>query len=182
MAFQWLATDFGGPDVLRQVPVEVAPPTRGEVTMEVRAAGMNPADYKHFAAGQDPLLLPLTIGYEASGVLSAIGPGTEIATGGGAVGDAVVAFQVTGAYASHLPPLPNPAPLTVLCSYRQARSPTPQLHSPSGLPAVGLWGCRSDGRREGSSCRASASRAGRALSTTCQGTAAALGANAVVTV
>jgi NADPH:quinone reductase len=102
MAFQWLATDFGGPDVLRQVPVEVAPPTRGEVTMEVRAAGMNPADYKHFAAGQDPLLLPLTIGYEASGVLSAIGPGTEIATGGGAVGDAVVAFQVTGAYASHL--------------------------------------------------------------------------------
>ena len=63
---------------------------------------MNPADYKHFAAGQDPSLLPLTIGYEASGVISAIGPGTEIATGGGAVGEEVVAFQITGAYASHV--------------------------------------------------------------------------------
>ncbi|HTW06153.1 MAG TPA: NADP-dependent oxidoreductase [Acidimicrobiales bacterium] len=102
MAMQWLAADFGGPEVLKQAPIDLGPPKRGEVTIEVRAAGMNPADYKHFAAGQDPSLLPLTIGYEASGVLLAIGPGTEIATGGGAVGDEVVAFQVTGAYASHL--------------------------------------------------------------------------------
>jgi NADPH:quinone reductase len=102
MAMQWLAADFGGPEVLKQAPIDLGPPKRGEVTIEVRAAGMNPVDYKHFAAGQDPSLLPLTIGYEASGVLSAIGPGTEIATGGGAVGDEVVAFQVTRAYASHL--------------------------------------------------------------------------------
>jgi NADPH:quinone reductase len=102
MAMQWLAADFGGPEVLKQAPIDLGPPKGGEVTIEVRAAGMNPADYKHFAAGQDPSLLPLTIGYEASGVLLAIGPGTEIATGGGAVGDEVVAFQVTGAYASHL--------------------------------------------------------------------------------
>ena len=102
MATQWLATDFGGPEVLKQVPIDLAPPNKGEVTIEVRAVGMNPADYKHFAAGQDRSLLPLTVGYEASGVLSAIGPGTEIATGGGAVGDEVVAFQVMGAYASHV--------------------------------------------------------------------------------
>jgi NADPH:quinone reductase len=102
MAMQWLATDFGGPEVLNHVPMDLAPPKKGHVTIEVRAAGMNPADYKHFTPGQDPALLPLTIGYEASGVISAIGPETEIATGGGAVGEDVVAFQIRGAYASHV--------------------------------------------------------------------------------
>jgi NADPH:quinone reductase len=102
MAMQWLATDFGGPEVLKQVALELPPPKAGQVTIEVRAAGMNPADYKHFAPGQDPSLLPLTIGYEASGVISAVGPGTEIASGGGDLGDEVVVFQVMGAYASDL--------------------------------------------------------------------------------
>jgi NADPH2:quinone reductase len=102
MAMQWLATDFGGPEVLKQVPMDLGPPKTGEVTIEVHAAGMNPADYKHFAPGQDRSLLPLTIGYEASGVISALGPEAEIATGGGAVGEEVVAFQITGAYASHV--------------------------------------------------------------------------------
>jgi NADPH:quinone reductase len=102
MATHWLAIDFGGPEVLKQVRVELSPPKAGQVTIEVRAAGMNPADYKHFAPGQDKSLLPLTIGYEASGVIVAIGPGTEIASGGGAVGDEVVAFQIVGGYASHI--------------------------------------------------------------------------------
>jgi NADPH:quinone reductase len=102
VATQWLATDFGGPEVLKQVPLALSPPVAGQVTIEVRAAGMNPADYKHFAPGQDASLLPLTIGYEASGTIAAIGPDTEIASGGGAVGDQVVTFQVMGAYASHI--------------------------------------------------------------------------------
>jgi len=102
MATRWLATDFGGPEVLRQVSIDLGPPKKGEVTIQVHAAGMNPADYKHFAPGQDRSLLPLTVGYEASGVISAVGPGTEIATSGGAVGDEVVAFPVMGAYASHV--------------------------------------------------------------------------------
>ena len=99
MATRWLATDFGGPEVLRQVTVDVAPPGPGEVTIEVGAAGMNPADYKHFAPGQDRSLLPLTIGYEVAGVVTALGPGTHLA-GGGTAGDEVVAFQITGGYAS----------------------------------------------------------------------------------
>jgi NADPH:quinone reductase len=102
MATRWLATDFGGPEVLKQAPIQLGPPKAGEVTIEVRAAGMNPADYKHFAPGQDPSLLPLTVGYEVSGVISAIGPNTEIADGGGAEGDEVVAFQIMGGYASHV--------------------------------------------------------------------------------
>ena len=100
MNTRWVAVDFGGPEVLRRVPVDVPAPGGGEVTIEVRAAGMNPADYKHFGPGQDPGLLPLTVGYEAAGVISAIGPGTEIASGGGRAGDEVVAFQILGGYAS----------------------------------------------------------------------------------
>jgi NADPH:quinone reductase len=102
MASHWLATGFGGPEVLSQFPIDLEPPERGEVTIEVRAAGMNPADYKHFALGQDPSLLPLSIGYEVSGIISAIASDTEIASGAGAVGDPVVAFPIMGGYATHL--------------------------------------------------------------------------------
>jgi NADPH2:quinone reductase len=101
-ARQWIATDFGGPEVLQLRTVDVPSPGPGEVTIAVRAAGMNPADYKHFGPGQDRLLLPLTIGYEAAGVLAALGPGASIATGGAAVGDEVIAFQIVGGYASAL--------------------------------------------------------------------------------
>jgi NADPH:quinone reductase len=97
---QWVATDFGGPEVLRLRDVDVPPPGPGEVTIGIRASGMNPADYKHFAPGQNRSLLPLTIGYEGAGVITSIGDGTEIATGGGAAGDEVIAFQVLGGYAS----------------------------------------------------------------------------------
>jgi NADPH:quinone reductase len=99
---QWIATDFGGPEVLQLTEVDVPAPGPGEVTIAVRAAGMNPADYKHFGPGQDRRLLPLTIGYEAAGVLAAVGPGTSIATGAGVVGDEVIAFQIVGGYASVL--------------------------------------------------------------------------------
>ncbi len=83
-ARRWVAANFGGPEVLEQIEVELPHPVPGEVTIEVRAVGMNPADYKHFAPGQDPKLLPLTIGYEVAGVIKAIGADTEIASGGGA--------------------------------------------------------------------------------------------------
>jgi NADPH2:quinone reductase len=101
-AWQWIATDFGGPEVLQLRMVDVPSPGPGEVTIAVRAAGMNPADYKHFGPGQDRRLLPLTVGYEAAGVLAALGPGASIATGGAAVGDEVIAFQIGGGYASAL--------------------------------------------------------------------------------
>ena len=48
------------------------------------------------------LQLPVPIGYEVAGVLSAIGPDTTIASGGGAVGDAVVAFRIHGGYATEV--------------------------------------------------------------------------------
>ena len=99
---QWIATDFGGPEVLQLREVDLPSPGPGEVTIAVRASGMNPADYKHFGPGQDGRLLPLTIGYEAAGVLAAVGPGASIATGAAAGGDEVIAFQIQGGYASAL--------------------------------------------------------------------------------
>ncbi|TFD77476.1 NADP-dependent oxidoreductase [Cryobacterium psychrophilum] len=102
MAQRWIATDFGGLDVFEQVDDEVPAPGTGEATIEVRAAGMNPADFKHVARGDDRSLLPVPVGYEVSGVISALGPDTQIASGAGAVGDAVLAFRVAGGYASAL--------------------------------------------------------------------------------
>jgi NADPH:quinone reductase len=97
-ARKWVAVDFGGPEVLRNIEVEVPDPGPGQVTIEVRAVGMNPADAKHIAPGQDRKLLPLSIGYEVAGVVTALGPGTELASGGGAAGDEVVASMVDGGY------------------------------------------------------------------------------------
>ena len=98
-ARRWVATYIGGPGVLDLVTVELPEPGPGEVTIEVRAAGMNPADYKGFARG-DRANLPRPVGFEVAGVLAALGPDTEIASGGGAVGDEVLAFRIIGGYAS----------------------------------------------------------------------------------
>jgi len=102
MAWKWIAPEFGDIDVLQFVETELPAPGAGEVTIRVRAAGVNPADYKHIGRGSDRSLLPLPVGYEVSGVIAAIGPGAEIASGGGAVGDEVLAFRVRGGYASEL--------------------------------------------------------------------------------
>jgi NADPH:quinone reductase len=99
-----VARAYGGPEVLEVREVEVPAPGEGEVTIEVRAAGINPVDFKLFSGdrGDDPSALPLPVGLEVAGVLSAIGPGTEIASGGGTVGDEVVAFRVSGGFSSAL--------------------------------------------------------------------------------
>jgi NADPH:quinone reductase len=97
MARQWIATRPGGLDVFELVDREPPTPGPGEVTVRVRAAGMNPADAKHVAAGS-PEDFPRPVGYEIAGVLTALGPETEIASGGGAVGDPVLAFRVRGGW------------------------------------------------------------------------------------
>jgi NADPH:quinone reductase len=56
MARKWEAVRFGGPQALELVDVDVPPPRSGEVVVDVRAVGMNPAYYKHIAGGQHPRL------------------------------------------------------------------------------------------------------------------------------
>jgi len=72
------------------------------VLVEVRAAGLNPADYKGVAGGHGEVELPVRPGFEVAGVIAAIGPDTAIASGGGGVGDRVIAFRTQGGYASAL--------------------------------------------------------------------------------
>jgi NADPH2:quinone reductase len=99
-AHHWIATKPGGLDVLDLVPADVSPPRAGEVTIDVRAAGVNPADYKRIANGE--FTEPMAVGFEVSGVVSELGPDTQLASGGGAVGDEVLAFRVSGGYASRI--------------------------------------------------------------------------------
>lgn len=97
-ARKWVAIDFGGAEVLHDVEVEVPIPQNDQVAIEIRAAGMNPADAKHIAPGQDRKLLPLDIGYEVAGVVLQVGAGVESSTV--SVGDEVIAALVTGGYAT----------------------------------------------------------------------------------
>jgi NADPH:quinone reductase-like Zn-dependent oxidoreductase len=101
MARHWIALEPGGLEVFSLEEYDVPPPGPGEVTIEVRAAGMNPADHKHVAAA-DPKAFPIAVGYEVAGVIGAIGPETEIASGGGRSGDEVLAFRVAGGWATEL--------------------------------------------------------------------------------
>jgi NADPH:quinone reductase-like Zn-dependent oxidoreductase len=99
-AYRWVATRPGGLEVLELVPVDVPAPAAGEVTIDVRAAGINPADYKRIASGG--FTEPMPVGFEVSGVVRELGPGTHLASGGGHPGDEVLAFRISGGYASRL--------------------------------------------------------------------------------
>jgi NADPH:quinone reductase len=101
MAQHWIATRPGDLDVFLFEEYEVHPPQQGEVTIEVRAAGMNPADAKHVARG-DAADFPKAIGYEVAGVVSAVGADTEIGSGPVAVGDEVLAFRISGGWATEV--------------------------------------------------------------------------------
>ncbi len=102
MTRQWVAKQWGGLENWEFIEREVEAPGPGEVTIRVRAAGVNPADYKHVSSPRPGLTLPAPIGYEVAGELIALGPDTEIASGGGAIGDAVVAFRISGGYATEV--------------------------------------------------------------------------------
>jgi NADPH:quinone reductase-like Zn-dependent oxidoreductase len=101
MATKVVATAFGGPEVLSVVEAEVPEPGPGEVVIAVRAAGINPWDFKVVsgAMGADPARLPLPVGLEVAGVVTAVGSDAVGPAGAIAVGDEVVASGVRGGYA-----------------------------------------------------------------------------------
>jgi NADPH:quinone reductase len=101
MAQHWIATRPGDLDVFVFEEYDVPPPRQGEVTISVRAAGMNPADAKHVARG-DQADFPKAIGYEVAGVVSAVGEDTRIGSGPVAVGDEVLAFRISGGWATEV--------------------------------------------------------------------------------
>jgi len=98
-----VATAFGGPEVLSVVTTDVPAPGPGEVTVDVRAIGTNPVDYKLFSGsmGADPSTLPRPVGMELAGVVSAVGEGAgDLSIGDLGVGDEVIVSGISGAYAS----------------------------------------------------------------------------------
>jgi NADPH:quinone reductase-like Zn-dependent oxidoreductase len=102
VAERWIATTWGGPETWELVETHVPEPGPGEVTVRVLAAGVNPADAKHVATPRDGVELPVPIGYEISGVVTAIGPDTRIGSGEVSLGDEVIAFRVRGGFATEL--------------------------------------------------------------------------------
>ncbi|MBB2939357.1 NADPH:quinone reductase-like Zn-dependent oxidoreductase [Amycolatopsis bartoniae] len=77
--------EFGGPEVLRLVEVEEPHAGPGQVRIAVRAAGVNPVDWRIREGQFQPMELPAGIGLDAAGVVDEVGDGVD----GIAVGDAV---------------------------------------------------------------------------------------------
>ena len=95
------ARSFGGPEVLQLETVDDPVPRPGEVVVEVRAAGVNPAD-TYMRSGTYAILpeLPYTPGGDAGGLISAIGPDvTEHKLGERVFVGTALSFDLTGCYA-----------------------------------------------------------------------------------
>jgi NADPH2:quinone reductase len=99
----------GGPDALRYEDVPQPVPGAGEVLVRVEAAGVNYIDV-YQRTGLYKVATPFTLGQEAAGVVTALGPGVTDSR----VGDRVAYTGVMGAYAEYavvpadrLVPLPD---------------------------------------------------------------------------
>ncbi|KUO06421.1 NADP-dependent oxidoreductase [Streptomyces caeruleatus] len=66
---------LGGPEVLKEVELERPTPRPNEVLVRVRAAGVNPTDWKHRANGGFLGEPPFVLGWDVSGVVEAVGIG-----------------------------------------------------------------------------------------------------------
>jgi NADPH:quinone reductase-like Zn-dependent oxidoreductase len=68
----------GGPEVLKVVEVERPAPRPNEVLVRVRAAGVNPTDWKHRASGGFLGEPPFVLGWDVSGVVEEAGIGVDL--------------------------------------------------------------------------------------------------------
>nr|WSY57103.1 NADP-dependent oxidoreductase [Streptomyces sp. NBC_00886] len=99
----YVFTRYGGPETEALVEVERPGPGPGEVLVAVRAAGVNPVDWKQRAGYRRPgetgsQAFPAVFGNEVSGVVEEIGEGVD----GLAVGDEVFGNTVAGGYAEYV--------------------------------------------------------------------------------
>jgi NADPH:quinone reductase-like Zn-dependent oxidoreductase len=84
-------SEYGGPEVLHVVDVDEPHAGPGQVRIAVRAAGVNPSDWKSRAGlyrDFDPVTFPSGVGVEASGVVDEVGPGVSNVS----VGDAIFGY------------------------------------------------------------------------------------------
>ncbi len=97
---------FGGPEVLKVVDLLDPHPGPGQVRIAVRAAGVNPSDWKK-RKGLMNGDLPQTMGHEAAGIVDELGEGVADV----AVGDRVFGFDSEGAAQAELAVLSHYAPI-----------------------------------------------------------------------
>ena len=93
-------SEYGGPDVLSVDEVDEPHAGDGQIRVAVRAAGVNPIDWKIRSgamAGVIPVEFPRTIGSDAAGVVDEVGAGVT----GAAPGDEVFGSAVGGATAEY---------------------------------------------------------------------------------
>jgi len=69
---------LGGPEVLKEVEKERPAPGPSELLVRVRAAGLNPTDWKHRAGGGFLKEPPFVLGWDVSGVVESIGIGVTL--------------------------------------------------------------------------------------------------------
>src|SRR5262245_20662868 len=86
----------GGPEAMRLEEVSPPSPKAGEALVKVDAAGLNYIDV-YFRSGQYKADYPLTLGLEAGGTVTAVGPNVSEVK----VGDKVAYTGVAGAYAEY---------------------------------------------------------------------------------
>src|SRR5690606_9167752 len=100
MSRAYVFNQYGGPEGEELIERPVPEPGAGEIVVEVRAAGVNPADVKlrEGEFGRDERL-PRALGFEVSGTVVAVGAGVEAY----AVGDDVIGFvaEGEGSFADH---------------------------------------------------------------------------------
>jgi NADPH2:quinone reductase len=84
----------GGLEVLRYEEIPTPSPAGGEALVELKAIGINYTDI-YTRAGLSPVKLPITLGVEGAGVVSAVGQGVSEVN----VGDSVAYTGVMGSYA-----------------------------------------------------------------------------------
>jgi NADPH:quinone reductase-like Zn-dependent oxidoreductase len=124
-----LQRTLGGPEVLETADVPRPSPISTEVLVRVRAAGVNPTDWKSRQANPRNYPLPFTLGWDVSGVVEELGDRTTLYR----VGDEVLGMpwfpRLAGGYSEY-----------VAAPARQfVRKPAALTHEQAaGLPLAGL--------------------------------------------
>ncbi|MFJ4006186.1 NADP-dependent oxidoreductase [Streptomyces sp. NPDC090023] len=70
--------EYGTPEVLHETVLPRPEPGPSEILVAVRAAGLNPTDWKHRTGGLFLDRLPLVLGWDVSGVVEAVGYGVTL--------------------------------------------------------------------------------------------------------
>ena len=126
-------TEFGGIDKIQVGPLDLPAVGEGEVLLRVKAAGINPVDYlirEGHLNGMLPAAFPVVPGWDAAGIVEAVGPGVSRL----AVDDEVYGYLRRptvqhGTFAQHL---------VVPEGYLAARPKNLKWEEAGGIPLAGL--------------------------------------------